>query len=606
MKKQKIIQSNKIHQFLLPLLACLLFLGPALPVRAADSGSCGEDLTWAIEADVLTISGSGDMLEYSDGSFPGWYGMREKIRTIVLPSGLTSISDFAFYGCENVTSIQIPTAVTKIGDYAFAQCTSLLYAELGTGVETLGEGAFQECDSLTSISFPPSLTAIGNKAFYRCYGLTTVTVPVTVERMGTSIFAYCSGLIRATVNAPLAILPDWTFYGCEALKDVSLAATIRSLGNYSFQNCDNLGGIYTQEGNVDTAYDLSNSIPKQEGAPSQGSVGVYDIPDTSVSASDNGESYIEKEVTQIEDTVITIVRENDYTEDTIKKTTSILATANKAEDWTNVARVLEETQTLQTDEMVTIRIQLIDHIVKAEWLSIYAGKNVILELVTTDGVIWKLNMSRLTDKNFSGKYNLYVTFSEISPERTSIESEKVYAVGFSDHIDFNVDLGIRVGNADSYASFFQKSGGEYELLQTSVVDGDGNGWFSLASTDKGMEYFIGMNVTNVTVEEAQVPETMLEQYGLDGNDATLMDGEGVKYQITGRTSKWGISSARFMTYVFVAMAAVVLVVGAVMISWNIIKRSKERYADLAREEDSRIDEEKLRIEVLKELLQKKH
>lgn len=586
------------------LLGIVLCLNMVLPAYAAEKGSCGEKLTWSIEGDVLTISGSGDMLEYSDGAFPGWYGKREEIRTIILPAGMTSISDFAFFGCNQVTSITVPSAVTEIGEYAFAQCTSLLHVDLGTGVETIGEGAFQECEALASISFPPSLTYIGSKAFYRCDEIQTVTIPVTVEKMGTSVFAYCTGLVRAEVNAPISELPDWTFYGCESLTDVSLASSIKSIGDFSFQNCENLNGVYTQGGDLNTAYDLKNSIPQEEGAPSKGVVGTFDIPETSVATTDDGKIYSEKKVVQLDDTVVSVINSTDYSNGKGPVTTTISATVNKNEDWANIAQVADETLGSGVNTPIIIEIQLIDNTVAAENLALFAGKAVTLKITTTSGTIWKLHMSVMTEKSFSGKYNLYVTVSKISALKASIDSNTVFQINFSDHIDFNADVGIKAGAANDFASLYQKRMSEYELIDTVVVDNENIGWFSLASTDKGMDYFIGINVEGITLEEAVVPDTMLEQYALDDDDATLMDKDGVKYRITGRTSKWGITSSQFMTYVFVFMAAVVLIVAIIMISFNIVKRSKEKYAELAKEDEAnkQIDEEALRMEVLKELL----
>lgn len=575
-----------------------------VPAYAAEGGSCGENLTWTLSGDVLTISGSGDMMEYSDGSFPGWYGDREKIRTIILPSGLTSVSDFAFFGCENATSIVIPSAVTTIGDYSFAKCTGLLQVDLGTGVKSIGEGAFQECESLTGISFPPSLTSLGFKAFYRCYSIQSLTVPITVTNMESSVFAYCTGLVRATVNAQLKELPDWTFYGCTSLTDVSLASSLISLGDYAFQNCENLNGIYTQEGSVDTAYSLENSIPEEEGAPSKGVVGIFEMPETSVTTTDDGSVFREKKIAQVGDTVIAVTKETDYSGKKSIESIIIAAAINQSEDWENVALIAEETLGNTSITPITIKIQLVGNTVSADSLALFAGKSIIIEITTSEGIIWKIDMSQMTEKSFSGKYDFYVGISEIDSEETEIESNSVFQINFADYIDFYAEVGIPTGTAKSYATLYQKSGRKYEIINTIVVDSNNIAWFSLANTDKSIDYFVGINVEGINLEAAVVPDTMLEQYDLENDDATLMDKDGTRYRITGRTSKWGITSSQFMSYVLVAMIAVILIVAVVMISMNIVKRSREKYADMAKEDDSEkaIDEEELRMEIMKELL----
>ena len=50
---------------------------------------------------------------------------------LVIPDGVTSIGDSAFYECSGLTSVEIPASVTSIGNYAFDVCTGLTSVTFG-------------------------------------------------------------------------------------------------------------------------------------------------------------------------------------------------------------------------------------------------------------------------------------------------------------------------------------------------------------------------------------------------------------------------------------------------------------------------------------------
>ena len=61
-------------------------------------------------------------------------------------TGLTSIEDYAFYGCNSLTSVVLPATLNSIGAMSFAMCSSLS----GT------------------LTIPESVAFIGNHAFAFC------------------------------------------------------------------------------------------------------------------------------------------------------------------------------------------------------------------------------------------------------------------------------------------------------------------------------------------------------------------------------------------------------------------------------------------------------
>lgn len=156
------------------LAACLIF--SLLPVSAMAaptvSGTCGDrgdNLTWTLEGSVLTISGTGDMENYSTASKPDgsgsittapWGEYYEAIERVVIENGVMSIGYYAFSGCTSLASIVIPDSVELIGNDAFSGCSSLETVTLGNGLKTIGGNAFKDCTGLKSIVIPDSVEFI--------------------------------------------------------------------------------------------------------------------------------------------------------------------------------------------------------------------------------------------------------------------------------------------------------------------------------------------------------------------------------------------------------------------------------------------------------------
>ena len=195
-----------------------------------------------------------------------------------IPSGVTSIGNYAFSGCSGLTSMEIPSSVTKIGDRAFFGCSGLtsINVEAGntvydsrdncnaiieTKTNTLIQGcnntkipssvteirslAFIDCSGLTSIEIPKGVTSIGNYAFYKCSGLTSIEIPSSVTSIGNSAFSGCSGLTGIEIPSSVTNIGNSAFSGCIGVTSINVEA-----GNVVYDSRDNCNAIIEKEANT--------------------------------------------------------------------------------------------------------------------------------------------------------------------------------------------------------------------------------------------------------------------------------------------------------------------------------------------------------------------
>ena len=98
------------------------------------------------------------------------------------------------------TELILPTYVTKINQYAFYGRGSLTSVVIGDGVTSIGEWAFGTCDSLTSVVIPDSVTSIGEHAFYYCSSLTSVYYQGTAEEWAEISIGYSNDKLKSATR----------------------------------------------------------------------------------------------------------------------------------------------------------------------------------------------------------------------------------------------------------------------------------------------------------------------------------------------------------------------------------------------------------------------
>lgn len=151
------------------------------------SGVCGVGVTWSLDSDgVMTISGTGDMNDYTAISNTPWVSDFGKIKKVVLDVGVTKIGDYAFSNCYNLQTLEIKGDYSsnpgvylgmvkdyydyEIGRYAFYSCKKLKSIVMN-GRCMLDDYCFAEDTALTTATIN-SFTYVGGADFQNCTALT--------------------------------------------------------------------------------------------------------------------------------------------------------------------------------------------------------------------------------------------------------------------------------------------------------------------------------------------------------------------------------------------------------------------------------------------------
>lgn len=71
--------------------------------------------------------------------------------SVVIPSSVSNLGGYVFYGCESLTSMVIPNSVKSIGAYTLYGCRGLKSVVVGESVASVGNAAFKECTGLTRL-----------------------------------------------------------------------------------------------------------------------------------------------------------------------------------------------------------------------------------------------------------------------------------------------------------------------------------------------------------------------------------------------------------------------------------------------------------------------
>jgi hypothetical protein len=244
---------------------------PAESVEAYKAADVWKDFGtithYSVESGVLFNKDKTTLICYPSGKAGSSY---------IIPNGVKSIGNWAFFGCDSLVAVTIGNSVTSIEDIAFFDCRSLTAVTIGDSVQSIGNWPFSDCFGLTDIlvengnvsysaesgvlfnkdkttlvcypigkagssyMIPNSVTNIEMGAFYRCGNLIAVTIPNSVKSIGHGAFFGCYSLTAVTIPNSVKSIERGTFSNCTSLTTVTIGNSVKSIGYYAFRGCYSL------------------------------------------------------------------------------------------------------------------------------------------------------------------------------------------------------------------------------------------------------------------------------------------------------------------------------------------------------------------------------
>ena len=236
---------------ILSLTLCILLFVFAIFSVSAETIADGEE-NYYRDGDFLF-----EIIDNSEISITYYIGTKSTVTLPISIGGLpvTSIGERAFFG-NDIKEIIIPEGITHISEEAFYNCQSLESVTLPESLEYIGMATFRFCQNLKTITFSgaDASPVLDKYIFYACNSLESVNIPEGVTNIPEGMFAFCESLENVTLPQNTESVCNYAFYG-SGLKNITLPENLNYIGEMAFADCSSLDEITTLGDSCDTVSD---------------------------------------------------------------------------------------------------------------------------------------------------------------------------------------------------------------------------------------------------------------------------------------------------------------------------------------------------------------
>lgn len=153
-------------------------------------------------------------------------------------------------GCKNTI---IPDSVTSIGEYAFNYCDNLTQITIPNSVTSIGWATFEGCRHLTSLKISKYVTLINGQITASCTSLSEIIVEegnpnydsrdncnAIIETSTNKLISACKNTI---IPNTVTTIDSYAFYGHSTLTSIVIPKSITAINAHAFYSCRGLSSI---------------------------------------------------------------------------------------------------------------------------------------------------------------------------------------------------------------------------------------------------------------------------------------------------------------------------------------------------------------------------